>query len=228
MAVIRFAKVVSNLPAVLNSDTVYLVRKNDGFDLYVSDTTGSIAYPINVLPQIAYPKRTATPKIVGDANGTALTTVTVTASRQFFIPLVVPRNVTLTGLRFSVTTAATGTASMGIYGNTVVNGDDAPGTLLTSVTGLDTGTTGDKTGSLNYTLQAGTLYWASFISSAAATVRALAVASRSTELGRVVNGTAIVTHLYASGSGSTLPDPAPTTLSTGQGGTPPAIYLIEG
>lgn len=230
MATLRFSKVVSSLPVTLDPDTLYLVRTGAGFDLYVSDATGSIAYPVNAPAapaQIAYPKRSATPKIVGDVNGAALTTLALTASRQYFIPLVVPRNVNLTGLRISVTTAATGQASIGIYGNTVVSGDDAPGTLLASVTGLDTGTTGDKTGSLSYTLQAGTLYWASLIASAAATVRGLGVNTRGTELGRIVNSTTVASYLYAAGSGSTLPATAPTTLSSAGGLVTPAIYLLE-
>jgi hypothetical protein len=230
MATLRFAKVVSNLPGTLAPDTLYLVRTGSGFDLYVSDATGSIAYPVNAPAapaQIAYPKRSATPKIVGDVNGTALTALALTASRQYFIPLVVPRNVKLTGLRISVTTAATGTASIGIYGNTVVNGDDAPGSLLATTPGLDTGTTGDKTGSVGQTLLAGTLYWASMIASAAATVRALAVASQQTSLGRTANNTTVISHLYAAGSGSTLPSTAPTTLTAAAGVATPAIYLVE-
>jgi hypothetical protein len=227
MATLRFSKVVSSLPVALDPDTLYLVRVGAGFDLYVSDATGSIAYKVNAPAQIAYPKRSATPKIVGDVAGTALTTLALTASRQYFIPLVVPRDVTLTGLRISVTTAATGTASIGIYGNTVVGGNDAPGALLASVTGLNTGTAGDITGSLSYTLQAGTLYWASLIASAAATIRALAVASRGTELGRSVNNTTAISYLYAAGSGATLPATAPTTLTAAAGAVTPAIYLLE-
>jgi len=229
MATLRFSKVVASLPAQLDPDTLYLVRVGAGFDLYVSDATGSIAYPVNAPAapaQIAYPKRSATPKIVGDVSGTALTTSSLMSSTLYFIPLCVPRNVNLTGLRISVTTAATGTASIGIYSNTVVNGDDAPGSLLTSVTGLNTGTTGDKTGTVNFTLQAGTLYWACLIASAAATLRFLPVASRSSELGRTVNNTNLVSCLYASGSGSTLPQTAPTTLTNGTGSIP-AIYLLE-
>jgi hypothetical protein len=181
----------------------------------------------NVDLPMCWPKRSATPKIVGDVAGTALTTLALTASRQYFIPLVVPRAVTLTGLRIAVTTASAGTASIGIYGNTKVGGDDAPGSLLASVTGLDTGSTGDKTGSLSFTLQAGTLYWASLIASAAATVRALAVASQSTALGRTVNNTTVTSYLYAAGTGSTLPATAPTTLTAAAGAAAPAIYLLE-
>ena len=46
MSVIRFAKVVSNLPQQLEPDTIYLVRTGNGFNLYCTDTTGSIAYLI--------------------------------------------------------------------------------------------------------------------------------------------------------------------------------------
>jgi hypothetical protein len=180
-------------------------------------------------PSIAFPKRTSTPKIAGDIGGTALSTLALTASRQYFIPLVVPRDVTLTGLRISVTTASAGAANLGIYANTQSGGNDVPGARIAQITAtLDTGTTGDKTGSFSssVTLTAGTLYWVSAIGSAAATIRALAVASVQTALGRQVNNTGAITHLFASGSGSTLPDPAPSSLSDGTG-VCPAIYLVE-
>ncbi len=171
-------------------------------------------------------RRAATPSIAGDEAGTALGTLALTASRQYFVPFVPSRAITLTGLRISVTTALAGQASVGIYGNTLVGGNDAPGALLASATGLDTGTTGDKTGSVSLTLQPGSIYWASVIAAAAATVRALAVGSIKSALGRTVNNTTLVSHLYAAGSGSTLPDPASTTLTAGTGSIP-AIYLVE-
>jgi hypothetical protein len=172
-----------------------------------------------------WPIRVATPKIAGDVNGTALSTITVTASRQYWIPMVVARKITLTGLRISVTTAATGAASIGLYSNRVVSGSDEPDQLLASVTGLDTGTTGDKTGTLSYTLQPGTIYWASVICAAAAVLRALAVGSVQPALGRTVNNTTMITYLYAAGSGSTLASPAPATFTAGTG-VAPAIYLV--
>jgi urease alpha subunit len=139
----------------------------------------------------------------------------------------VPRNVTLTGLRISVTTAATGTASIGIYSNTQISGNDIPNALLTSVTGLSTGATGDVTGTLSYTLQVGTLYWACLIASAAATVRAMAVGSIQTALGRTVNNTTVISYFYAGGSGSTLPSSATALTFTYGTGSAPAIYLLE-
>jgi hypothetical protein len=230
MATLRFQKVVGSLPGTLDPDTLYLVRTGAGFDLYVSDATGSIAYPVNAPaapPQIAYPKRSDTPKIAGDFAGSALTTIGLTPLRLHFIPLVVPRNVKLTGLRISVTTASAGTASIGIYSNTVVNGDDAPSRLLVSVTDLDIGTIGDKTGTVDFMLQAGTLYWASMIATSGAAIRGIPTASCSTGLGRSVNNSSVITHLYAALSNSTLPETAPTTLTAVAGWAPPAIYLVE-
>jgi hypothetical protein len=230
MAAIRFAKIMADSPPAITPNTVYLVRSGPGFDLLVSDANGSSLYSINapiIDPQFAYPLRT-NPRIVGDVNCTALTTLALTASRLYFIPLVVPRSVTLVSLGVSVTTAATGTASIGIYNNAIVNGNDAPVALLTSVTGLNTGSTGDKYGSLSYTLQARTLYWACLIASAAATIRALAVGSRGVDLGRVTNNTVAITYLYAAGSGSTLPSVVSSTLTASAGGAAPAIYLTEG
>lgn len=40
-------KVVSVLPDPINPDSLYLVRAGSGFDLYCSDSTGTIAHKIN-------------------------------------------------------------------------------------------------------------------------------------------------------------------------------------
>ena len=47
MADFKIHKVVSSLPGTLEADTIYLVRTGSGFDLYVSDTTGSVAHKVN-------------------------------------------------------------------------------------------------------------------------------------------------------------------------------------
>lgn len=43
----RVEKVVSALPGVLDPDTVYFVRVGTGFDTFVTDSTGSVAYSQN-------------------------------------------------------------------------------------------------------------------------------------------------------------------------------------
>jgi hypothetical protein len=177
----------------------------------------------------AYPKRLSTPKIAGDVGGTALTTRALTAAGQYFVPLSVPRAVILTGLRISVTTASAGSASVGVYANTTdASGNDAPGALLASATGLDTGSTGNKDGAFAapVLLEPGTLYWVSVIGSAAATLRALPVGAMQTVLGRTVGKTTAITGLYAAGSGSTMPATAAATLSASTGSMF-ALYLIE-
>lgn len=177
---------------------------------------------------LAWPRRIGTPKIAGDVSGTALATLALAASRIYFVPFAVPRVVVLSGLRISVTSAAVGAANLGIYENELVSGNDKPHTRLAQLTAtLDTGTTGDKTGSFasNQTLEPGRIYWAALIGSAAASLRALAVASVQTSLGRQVNNTGVISHVYVAGSGSTLP--ATVSAVTDGTGSVPAIYLIE-
>lgn len=48
MSVFGLAKVVGALPDPLAPDMIYAVRTGVGFDLYVSDATGSVAHPLNV------------------------------------------------------------------------------------------------------------------------------------------------------------------------------------
>jgi hypothetical protein len=47
MGVFQFAKTVSALPGTLVADTIYAVRIGEGFDLFVSDTTGTVAHKID-------------------------------------------------------------------------------------------------------------------------------------------------------------------------------------
>lgn len=44
---LRVEKVISTLPSQLQPNTLYLVRVGEGIDLYVTDTTGSIAHKHN-------------------------------------------------------------------------------------------------------------------------------------------------------------------------------------
>ena len=46
-------KVIGALPATLTPNAVYFVRVGTGIMIYVVDSTGSVAYPINV-PVITY------------------------------------------------------------------------------------------------------------------------------------------------------------------------------
>lgn len=48
MAIVKQSKVIAQLPSVLEPDCLYYVRVGQGFDLYLTDHTGSIAYKSNV------------------------------------------------------------------------------------------------------------------------------------------------------------------------------------
>lgn len=46
--IIRQEKVVANLPSKLTPSTIYYVRVETGFDIYVSDATGEVAHTLNL------------------------------------------------------------------------------------------------------------------------------------------------------------------------------------
>lgn len=49
MAGIGFQKLISALPEQLTPNTVYFVKTGQGFDIWLSDNTGSAAYQQNVV-----------------------------------------------------------------------------------------------------------------------------------------------------------------------------------
>lgn len=163
----------------------------------------------------------------GDITGTNLGAGAVTAGRTTFVPFKVGRRMTLTAIGFNVTTGAAATlGSAGIYANTVSGGFDVPGALLASASGLDTSTTGDKTGSVSLTLVPGVVYWAATkVDSASVQLRNISISSRDSGLGRLQNQNVVLTALIVSGSGSTLADPAGSPSSTTA--APPAVLLVE-
>ena len=57
-SIFKIVKEVAKLPTSLEKDTIYAVRAGVGFDLYISDTTGSIAYKVNspIDPSVLYTK----------------------------------------------------------------------------------------------------------------------------------------------------------------------------
>jgi hypothetical protein len=215
----------------LDAGEPYLITDEGRIAIGLSASTYEVFAKVSettVHPSIAYPKRSSAPKVVGDVAGTVLTSANLVASRLYFFPLVVPRNVVLTGLRILVASGGGGyVVSVGIYGNATVNGNDAPGTRLASVSNLNAGSSGNKDGALSYTLMAGVLYWIGLISNAATSLESLSAAGSQTSLGRLSGGTTSIGYLYASGSGSTLPDTAPTSLTEAANVNIPCVYLLE-
>lgn len=208
----------SSLPVLALGELGFCTDTNE---LFIGTSAGNrLIYPyiehFLVLNPIDATNTWYTPYIT---NSTALTTLALTASRIYFIPFIVPARVTVTGLAINVTTAAAGTAQVGIYDSA----NFRPNSLLGSVTNLDTGTTGVKSGNVNVPLIPGRLYWVALATSAAATVRAGAVGGVQTIMGINITGTAYTTHYFA--SGSTLPNPAPATALTVGTGTIPIVFM---
>lgn len=175
-----------------------------------------------------YPKRPSA-KVVFNSSGTDLQEAgvsSVVASRIYFLPLALPRMVALTGLTAAVIFASAGTVSIGIYSNAVTAGNDAPGNLLAGTAALDTGTTGDKTGTISLTLLSGVLYWSAIICSGTPALRDLPAPARMATLGRSPGVIEAVSALFVAGTGSTLPATAPAVAEATLG-LCPAIYMVE-
>jgi len=137
-------------------------------------------------------------------GATAGTTLTLTASRIYWIPFIVTRKVSITALATNVTTSSAGTHYVGIYGSN--NNWGPTGSPLASGS-FDAVSTGVKTMTVSLTLSPG-VYWICWAAGSGATVRAIALAACAT-LGLVNLSTVNTTCYYT--SGSTLPDPAPTS-----------------
>lgn len=68
-----FRKIAGALPSPLAADTLYAIRTGVGFDLYISDSTGSIAHKVNdTIPSITRITSTQSSSIVTLGNITQL------------------------------------------------------------------------------------------------------------------------------------------------------------
>lgn len=47
MSDLKIYKEIGSVPNTFGSDSIYAVRTGPGFDLFMTDTTGSVAYKIN-------------------------------------------------------------------------------------------------------------------------------------------------------------------------------------
>lgn len=230
MSSIKFFKVTS-LPAVLEPNSVYLVNTAGSLNIYISDNTGTSALQLSggntgggLIP---YPVRKETPKIVGDNDSYALSTLAMVTRRLYFIPFITPRELTLTAFRISVTSQSDGNAAVGVYSNIkIANGNDNPYELLTSVTLPTGGSNDNKNAASNFIFEPNTLYWVGIMCSSAPTLRAVHIYSIASSLGRVVSNNASVSHLYKNYTTFGLPAIGPTDLVSGTSNIP-AIYLVE-
>lgn len=79
------AKVLASLPGTLEADTVYAVRVGTGYDLYITDSTGSIAYKQNAGSGGALP---TTPQLTWGTSPQqpTLDASNLTAARTILLP----------------------------------------------------------------------------------------------------------------------------------------------
>jgi hypothetical protein len=150
-------------------------------------------------------------------GATTATTLALTSGRVYWIPFAVFWKVSVTQLAANVTTKSAGNHYIGIYASDYYW--QPTGGPLASFS-FNASTTGVKTGSVSLTLQPG-VYWFAWAAGSGATVRAIDLAGcASLGLGNL--GTAHTTYYYT--SGSTLPNPAPTSgYSVATGSAVPAI-----
>lgn len=232
MSAIKFFK-VNVLPAVLEPDSIYFVNTAGILTIHITDKEGISSLQLSGAGGSGsggsdpYPVRKESPKIVGDLSLSALTTLALITRRLYVIPFITPRSLTLTNLRISVTAGSNGNINLGIYNNIkLANGNDNPGNLIASVTGLNSSGNQNRDGAINFTFQPDTLYWLALMPSSAPTLRAVSVASIPSGLGRVVSTNNGVTHLYKDYTTFGLPSLGPSDLLNGTGSIP-AIYLVE-
>jgi hypothetical protein len=160
----------------------------------------------------------------GVANATPKTTGAPTANRLRALPLVPDRDCTLEGIACNVTTLLSGNIRLGVYED---NGNLYPGALLYGSGTVSSNSTGVKsfTG-LSVDLKGGELYWAAYASSAAATIRALAVAGCWAILGTdSALGVAPGVGWDAAFTFAALPNPYPSGASVITAVPIPAVFI---
>jgi hypothetical protein len=125
------------------------------------------------------------------------------------VPFGVFRQISVTALAIEVSTASAGTAELAIYSTN--SAGNTPSQRLAYVSGLDTGTTGVKSGSVSLTLEPGA-YFAALRCSAGATLRAFSTA---VQYGVVTGGATFQTHFFNSDTSLSTNPTVPLSAGTG-------------
>ena len=177
---LQIVKTVSALPIPLAPNVIYLVRVGQGCDLYVTDTTGSNAYKINVPPNqltdsiansdinvLLPPKIGASQKWYqsGLRHGAdypypyIASATSVSSGIQYFVPFTALEDATITALEIFCSTAQVfATISLGIY--TSDSDNDVANPLFTSAP-IACSATGAKNAPCNVQIKKGKVYWLS-------------------------------------------------------------------
>lgn len=177
--IIRIEKVISSLPSTLIANTLYFVRIGTGFDLYLTDSTGSVAHKINNDPilktindmplqgagNIDIPTPLTVTNIVKEtgmysttSRFSGATTITTVTNTMYCIPVALAHDITLDSVGVRVTTAVANTAVRIVIYNTGI--DNKPtGVPAYESKEILTTTTGVKSINSAFQLKSGTLYW---------------------------------------------------------------------
>lgn len=172
--------------------------------------------------------------LTGDTNlvipfsvaSTALTTLTTSPNLGRFIPFAVRKAIRITRVSISVSTAASGTASIAIYQSNPSASGFPPTNRLYLASGLSTGTTGvvSATG-LAWNLQPG-IYWLAVWTSAGPGLRAVPVGNLHPISTDIAGNNASVNHYTVSGLTGGLPTTAPTSGYTASNAAFPAVGVL--
>lgn len=158
------------------------------------------------------------------ANGTALTTLAITANRLYAIPFLLSGTHQFIRIGLYVGTLSAGNCRLGIYANQ--DGDVYPGALVLDAGAVDVGSIGLKEIVISQELGPG-LYWLALVGNSTPTLRAIAVAGAMPILGldNAFN-TAPGNGWYVAFTYAALPNPFPGggTVNTG---SLPAVALLK-
>ena len=189
---LQIIKTVSALPVPLAPNVIYLVRVGQGCDLYVTDTTGSNAYKINVSPS----QLTDSISIGNGDTGATTLDINVLLPRkigasqrwyqsglrhgadyphpyvqertvalngwQYFVPFTALEDATITALEIQCTNAQAN-ATVSLGIYASDSNNDVAAPLFTSKP-ISCSTTGDKNAPCNVQIEKGKVYWLSSLS----------------------------------------------------------------
>lgn len=178
---LKIHKVVASLPSTLEPDAIYAVRAGAGFDLYIADSTGSVAHKVNAGGGGAASAVATGATFVGPIlstywydtaySGGSTASIPGTANRVEMLPLIPPRTMVIDAVGVRVTTTVAGALARGLIYNANSNGE--PDTLLADVQVDCSVSNAFANLPSPITLQAGQLYYTGVWHSSTATVSAL-------------------------------------------------------
>ena len=250
---LQIVKTVSALPTTLTPNVIYLVRVGQGYDLYVTDTTGSSAYKINVsssqltdsIPianndtgattldnSVLLPRKIGATKKwyqSGLRHGAdypypyVVSTLNAANGTQYFVPFTALEDATITALEIQCTIAKS-PSSVSLGIYASDSNNDLSNPLFTSAP-MDCSTTGAKNATCNVQIREGEVYWLSSMATG------LPAFHRNTSdflrpiKGNTVSNQAPIIGYYISGN-SSMAQSAPTNKIDLSSAAPRVMFVV--